>query len=69
MEREIKTKARSIGYSTICMECDITFSSTTLSIYARNTYPGICKHCIFKKVDTDAYKGMTDEIRRFLYEG
>ncbi|KKL79428.1 hypothetical protein LCGC14_2014960 [marine sediment metagenome] len=53
----------------ICIECDVKYDKKTLSIYARNTYPSTCKHCIFKKVDSEAYKGMTDEIRRFLYEG
>ena len=53
----------------ICIECDIKYDPGTLSSYARNTYPVTCKHCIFKKVDSEAYKGMTDEIRRFLYEG
>ena len=53
----------------ICIECDVKYEKASLSIYARNNYPGTCKHCIFKKVDSEAYKGMTDEIRRFLYEG
>jgi len=52
----------------ICLECNVKYDTKTLNIYARNTFPYTCKHCIFKKVDSDAYKGMTDEVRRFLYE-